>query len=36
MPKLPRKTPRHSLFALGSAYLWGLIELLALNRLHRR
>ena len=32
MPALLRKTPPPSLLALGSALLWGLIELVALNR----
>lgn len=35
MPAPLRKTPKPSLLALGSAVLWGLIELLALNRYRR-
>lgn len=35
MPKLLRKTLNRPLLALASTVLWGLIELVALNR-HRR
>lgn len=35
MPALLRKHLSHSLLALGSSFLWGLIELVALNRYRR-
>ncbi|HEX6736065.1 MAG TPA: hypothetical protein VF096_14755 [Azonexus sp.] len=35
MPILLRKTLSHPLLALGSTMLWGLIELVALNRYRR-
>lgn len=36
MPRLSRKAPSRPLLPLGRAILWGLIELVALNRYRRR
>jgi hypothetical protein len=35
MPTIIRKTLTHPALAIGSTVLWGLVELLALNRFRR-